>query len=100
MKATLFSVPPPPLLLQFPREAIVEPACFKCLKIYVPNVIRNVLQPEFDVVDPVEVERGDGVEEDGGGDVRLTCNELYVETFNFPQKTSNARSVSRNRFYT
>ena len=27
-------------------------------------------------MDPVEVERGDGVEEDGGGGVRLTCNEL------------------------
>ena len=27
-------------------------------------------------MDPVDVERGEGVEEDGGGDVRLTCNEL------------------------
>ena len=34
-------------------------------------------------MDPVEVERGDGVDDEGGGDVRLTCNELR-ETCNFP----------------
>ena len=33
------------------------------------------VEPEFDVVDPVEVERGDGVDDEGGGDVRLTFNE-------------------------
>lgn len=34
--------------------------------------------PELEVVEPVEVERGDGVDEEGGGDVtRLTCNEFH-----------------------
>ena len=47
-----------------------------------PNLkIKNIIiikcfKPEFEVVDPVEVERGDGVDDEGGGDVRLTCNEF------------------------